>query len=95
MRKIGRNRYYMRFGDIESIFLPPSLCTIDEFSTYNRFDIYCFAPHLKQLKFLDGFKGVLFVLPTYCDSYKTRAKRARLDISIRDMPEEYLHYYNN
>ena len=76
------------------LFLPPTLCAIDEAELNCNCYIYCFASHLEELEFLEKCWD-FYVLPQYLDSYKSQAKAEGIRINIYTIREEYLYYYDN
>ena len=100
VKEIEDEAFYV--GNLEKMFLPPSLEHIGTFGLYDM-NLYCFAPLLDELEPLVEGLGtdmqlMLYVLPQHLNAYIKKRDAEGIsenNLSILPMPDEYLYYYDN
>lgn len=73
-------------SDVKVVLLPPTMKVMEDSAD----NILCYAPELESL----DFRGVLYVLPKYYDSYCEQASIEGANIQVEKIPDEYLYFYD-
>lgn len=73
-------------SDVKVVLLPPTMKVMEDSAD----NILCYAPKLESL----DFRGVLYVLPQYYDSYCEQASIEGANIQVEKIPDEYLYFYD-